>query len=74
MAATVHMERKLNQGFTLIELLVAVAVCGILLGIGVPSFADAIKESRISSQYNTLVGSLYLARSEAVKGSSEVTV
>lgn len=68
------MERKLNQGFTLIELLVAVAVAGILLGIGVPSFADAIKESRISSQYNTLVGSLYLARSEAVKGSSEVTI
>ncbi|MGQ7844111.1 GspH/FimT family pseudopilin [Granulosicoccus sp. 3-233] len=68
------MERKLNQGFTLIELLIAVAVAGILLGIGVPSFAEAIKESRISSQYNSLVGSLYLARSEAVKGSAEVTV
>ncbi len=68
------METKLNQGFTLIELLIAVAVAGILLGIGVPSFADAIKESRISSQYNSLVGSLYLARSEAVKGSAAVTV
>jgi len=74
LAATVHMERKLTQGFTLIELLVAVAVAGVLLGIGVPSFSDAIKESRISSQYNALVGSLYLARSEAVKGSFEVTV
>lgn len=68
------MERKPNHGFTLIELLVAVAIAGILLGIGVPSFANAIQESRISSQYNTMVGSLYLARSEAVKGSAEITV
>lgn len=68
------MERKFNQGFTLIELLVAVAIAGILLGIGVPSFAEAVKESRISSQYNAMVGSLYLARSEAVKGPGEVTV
>lgn len=68
------MERKLTQGFTLLELLIAVAIAGILLGIGVPSFAEAIKESRISSQYNALVGSLYLARSEAVKGSAEITV
>jgi type IV fimbrial biogenesis protein FimT len=68
------MERKPIHGFTLIELLVAVAIAGILLGIGVPSFAEAVKESRISSQYNTMVGSLYLARSEAVKGPGEVTV
>lgn len=68
------MDKKLTQGFTLIELLVTVAIAGILLAVGVPSFANAVKESRISSQYNTMVGSLYMARSEAVKGSSEVTV
>ncbi|MFK7995334.1 MAG: GspH/FimT family pseudopilin [Granulosicoccus sp.] len=68
------MESTHNQGFTLIELLVAIAVLGILLGIGVPSFTEAVKESRISGQYNTMVGSLYLARSEAVKGPGQVTV
>ncbi|NND91536.1 MAG: prepilin-type N-terminal cleavage/methylation domain-containing protein [Granulosicoccus sp.] len=68
------MEIKLNQGFTLIELLVALSIAGILLGIGVPSFAEAVKESRISSQYNAMVGSLFLARSEAVKGPGVVTV
>ncbi len=73
-AANQQMERRFTQGFTLIELLITMAIAGILLGFGVPSFANAIKESRISSQYNTMVGSLYMARSEAVKGSSEITV
>ncbi len=68
------MERRFTHGFTLIELLITIAIAGILLGVGVPSFSTAVKESRISSQYNTMVGSLYMARSEAVKGSSEVTV
>lgn len=52
----------------------AVAIAGILLAVGVPSFGEAVKESRISSQYNAMVGSLYLARSEAVKGPGQVTV
>lgn len=68
------MENGRKKGFTLIELLVVMAVAGILLGIGVPSFSEAMKESRLSSQYNTMVGSLYLARSEAVKGPGQVTV
>ena len=73
-AAIQHMEKRFTQGFTLIELLVTLAIAGILLGFGVPSFSNAVKESRISSQYNTMVGSLYLVRSAAVKGSSEITV
>ena len=68
------MQKKAEQGFTLIELIVAVAIAGILLAVGVPSFSEAVKESRISSQYNAMVGSLYLARSEAVKGPGQVTV
>lgn len=66
--------RKPQGGFTLLELLVALAIAGILLGIGVPSFNQAVNESRISSQYNAMVGSLYLARSEAIKGPGDVTV
>lgn len=68
------MESHHTQGFTLIELMTALAVAGILLAIGVPSFSAAIKESRISSQYGAMVGSLYLARSEAIKGPGQVTV
>lgn len=68
------MERKSAKGFTLLELIITVAIAGILLGVGVPGFGSLIKESRISSQYNSLVGSLYQARSEAIKGASDVTV
>jgi type IV fimbrial biogenesis protein FimT len=68
------METHRKKGFTLIELITATAVAGILLGIGVPSFMSAIKNSHISERYNGLIGSLYLARSEAVKSSSSVTI
>ena len=63
-----------QRGFTLIELVIALAIFGILVGIGLPSFSAAIANSRISSQYNDTIGALFIARSEAVKGSSRVTV
>lgn len=68
------MERKVTAGFTLIELIAMVAVMAILLAVGVPSFTSAVKNSRTSGQYNDMVAALYLARSEAVKSASMVTV
>ena len=62
------------KGFTLLELLITLSIAGILLGIGIPSFTSMMAESRISSQYNALVGSLYHARSEAIKGAADITV
>ena len=63
-----------HNGFTLIELVVALAVLGILVAIGLPSFNAAIANSRISSQYNDTIGALFIARSEAVKSSGNITV
>jgi len=68
------MDTRLQRGFTLIEMLVAIAVAAILLGIGIPSFSGAIKNARVSADNNELTQALYLARSEAVKSSTEVTV
>lgn len=68
------MKKQSCQGFTLIELIVALSVAAVLLGIGVPSFLEAAKNSKQSGHYQQIVGSLFLARSEAVKQTSMVTV
>ncbi len=65
---------RTNRGFTLIELVVAVAIFGLLIAVGLPSFSSAISNSRISSQYNNTIGAFFIARSEAVKASANVTV
>ncbi len=69
-----RMDTKNQNGFTLIELLVALAVAAILLGIGIPSFSGAIKNSRVSADYSEITQALFMARSEAVKSRSRVTV
>lgn len=58
----------------MIELLVTLAVASILLGIGIPSFSNAVKNSRVSADYNELIHALYLGRSEAIKTASWVTI
>jgi type IV fimbrial biogenesis protein FimT len=66
---------KLNaSGFTLIELLVTVAVIAIVLTIGVPSFQQVIMTNRMATQANDLLGSMNLARSEAVKRGQRVAL
>ena len=68
------MTRYLDKGFTLIELLVAVAILAILVSIGLPSFSEAVKNSKLSSAAGCLSTALFSARSEAVKRSVNVTV
>lgn len=61
-------------GVTLIELMVGLAVLAILLAIGAPSFQSFMASSRLSSASNDLIGSLALARSEAVRRGSRITL
>ena len=61
-------------GFTLLELLVALAVVAILLGVGVPSFVEMVRESRIGAASRALHGSLRIARSESLKRGELVSV
>ena len=55
-----------QQGFTLSEMLITAAMISIVTAIGVPSMSDFIKNDRLTTQINTLVGHLALARSQAV--------
>ena len=69
-----NLNSDFTRGFTLIEVMVAVAIAAIVLSIGVPSFAQMVKNGRIASTASCLTGALYTARSEAVKRSASVTV
>ncbi len=62
------------KGFTLIELMITISIAGIVMSVGVPSFSQAIKSSRLTSNANALIVSLNFARSEAVKRKVKVFV
>ena len=57
---------KKNSGYTLLEILIVTALVSILMAIGVPAMGDFIKNDRLTTQINTMVGHLAYARSEAV--------
>lgn len=63
-----------GQGFTLLELVVTMTIAGILFGIAIPSFNEAIKNNRLTTLANDFVTSLNLARSEAVKRGQRVSI
>jgi type IV fimbrial biogenesis protein FimT len=63
-----------ETGFTLVELMVVIAIVGILLSVGVPSFRYVTTSNRMSTEVNSLLGDLQYARSEAIKEGQTVTV
>ncbi|MGH8397363.1 MAG: GspH/FimT family pseudopilin [Gammaproteobacteria bacterium] len=58
---------KSPNGFTLIELIVLLAIIAILTAVAVPNFSATIKTDRDTSQINTLLAGLALARSSAIQ-------
>lgn len=65
--------KRAQPGFTLLELMVTLVVLGILLAVGVPSFANIIRNNRITARTNELVATFTYARSEAMKRGDVVT-
>lgn len=66
--------RQASSGFTLIELMVTVAVVGILAVVAVPAMTGLINANRINSASDNLTAALQLARSEAIRRGTSVTV
>src|SRR5512139_2321047 len=63
-----------SRGFTLIELMTTITIVGILAMVAVPSFNEAALSSKLNTLANNFVASAQLARSEAIKRNSPVTL
>ena len=59
-------------GFTLIELMATLAVAGIVVGLGVPSFLRTLARHAIAAQAQELQDAVRLGRNEAMKRSGPV--
>ena len=68
------MQNKRAGGFTLVETMFVVTIAAIGLAIGVPSFTGLLKRNRITSSINQVIAGFQLARSEAAKRGSAITV
>lgn len=63
-----------SAGFTLIELMVTIAIAAVLLMIAIPSFQGVALTSQLRTLSNDLLASARVARSEAIKRNTVVTL
>lgn len=66
------MQRHPARGMTLIELMIALAILGVLLGLGLPAFSTFLANSKVRNATETLSAGLSLARSEAMRRNRNV--
>lgn len=62
------------RGYTLVEMMVSISIAAILLAIAVPSYHGSRLNSQLRAASNDLIGSINLARSEAIKRGGTVTL
>jgi type IV fimbrial biogenesis protein FimT len=63
-----------QRGFSLLELMVVISVAGVVLSVGVPSFREFHRTGTMAAATNDLVSGVLLARVEAVKRHTPVTL
>ena len=68
------MKKRTQTGFTLYELLVTLLIVGVVLTLGIPNLSDFTRNSRITSTANDLHASFLMARSEAARAKTNITI
>ena len=61
-----------NTGFTIIELMLTIAVAGVLLAVGVPSFVNMTKNNCLTNKTNSLISAFQIARSTAITERNDI--
>ena len=62
------------SGFTLYELLITLTLIAILVGLGLPSFAEIAANSRLRTEVDALFHAIHLARKESIMRRSVVSI
>lgn len=68
------MNTKKQSGFTLYELMITLLIVGVVITLGVPNMSAYTQNSRMTSTANDLHASFHLARSEAARGKTNITI
>jgi type IV fimbrial biogenesis protein FimT len=68
------MDRAKQSGFTVYELMITMLIIGVILTIGVPNLAEFTQNSRLTATSNDLHASFQLARSEAARAKTNITI
>lgn len=61
-------------GFSLLEMIIAMTIAGILAAIAIPGFSNVISNNRLTAHANQFIAAINLARSEAIKRGTKVTI
>lgn len=68
------MNNATQTGFTLYELLTTMLIVGVVLAIGVPNMQAFRQNARMTATANDLHSSFHLARSEAARAKTNITI
>ena len=55
------------RGFTIIELMVGLTIMGVIVALGVPSFATYLQSTKLASSAQSYLSGVQLARAEAIR-------
>ena len=68
------MVTRAEGGFTMVEMLTTLTIVGILASLAAPAFTSLIASQKVKTSASMLQSSLLMARSEAIKRNTDVTV